>query len=175
MSHPSRKRKLKVTISPIPWDSAIKKPKYSTKRRSSTLPLSKSNDLSPSTPPACSSSISTSSDLLASFPAVQTSADSTGLPTCDQPLPTPQATSTPPSCSSALPSFWHVFSATCPREQMWNCKLPPVDCSITVDQNKLVRLTSSSVCTSVASLCCESGSHSHERCNKNNSGRRKCS
>lgn len=173
MSDPCRKHKLKVTVSPIPLkrrafisrDSAISKQKYSTKRRSSTLPLSKSNDLSPSTPPACTSSTSTSNDLLSSFPAVQTSADSTSLssqmcfpttpPTSDswdQPLPSPQATSTPSSCSSALPSFKHVFSATCPREQMLNCKLPPVDCSITVDQNKLVRLTSSSVCTSVASL-----------------------
>ena len=68
------------------------------------------------------------------------------------PSPIPCADTPPPLCSNALPPFSTLFSSTCPRELLLTCKLPPVDCSITVQQNRLVRVPDNFVYTNVVGL-----------------------
>ncbi|XP_068705840.1 uncharacterized protein [Montipora foliosa] len=54
--------------------------------------------------------------------------------------------------SSSLPSFSRVFSSTCPREIILTNPLPPVDRSITAQQNTLMRVPGDFVFTDVTEL-----------------------
>ena len=73
---------------------------------------------------------------------------------------TPLVTSPPPplpstissSCLVDSTSSCDVFSASCPREQLLMCNLPPVDCSVTVLETMLVRVPVNFIFTNVATL-----------------------
>lgn len=45
-----------------------------------------------------------------------------------------------------------MFSSACPREEILTCKLPAVDCSVTVQENVLVRVLDNFEYTNVTTL-----------------------
>ena len=58
----------------------------------------------------------------------------------------------PPVTPTVQVPFSDVFSTGCPREQLLAAKLPPVDCSTTVLQNRLLRVADDFQYTDVSSL-----------------------
>nr|XP_058962552.1 uncharacterized protein LOC131789459 [Pocillopora verrucosa] len=133
---------------------------FSTPLATSTLSSDASGPPSPS-PLDASPPLSADCSLLSSSPSASTpplsvfsgqpslSASATTSPSSAS---TSLASTIQTTCSTALPPFDHVFSSACPREEMLTCKLPAVDCSVTVQENVLVRVPDNFEYTNVTTL-----------------------
>ncbi len=151
-----RKRKQRTPL-------ATSSPKRKTSLCSTPMrmtPLSSDTSRPPSLSPLDVSPLSAESSLLSSSASATTPPPSvvSGQPSFSASAATSSSTDSASSAStlqtshaSALPPFDHVFSPSCTREKILSCKLPPVDCSLTV-QGVLVSVPQNYIFTDVATL-----------------------
>ena len=131
----------------------------SAKRKLLTTPTpSYSNDLPSLSPtginplPSDTSGLLTSPPSDSASPPLDTSGLLSSLPRAASTPRTPSENASSQPCAISSTSFCSVFSATCPREVLLTSTLPPVDCGITVQQNRLVRVSDNFVFTNVARI-----------------------
>lgn len=107
--------------------------------------------LATSPPPSDSCGLESLKPLVTTPPAASANGLQSSTPLVTSPPP-PLPSTIPPSCLADSPSSCDVFSASCPREQLLTCNLPPVECSVTVRQTVLVRVPVNFIFTDVATL-----------------------
>ena len=125
----------------------------SRKHKASATPPSflPSTPLATSLAPSDSCGLEPLTPLVTTPPATSANGLQFSTPVVASPPP-PLTSEISPSCLSDSPSRCDVFSASCSREQLLTCNLPPVDCSVTVQQTMLVRVPVNFIFTDVATL-----------------------